>query len=173
MAPHIPGSIDGKLLGLYLSDHLSGSTAGVSRIQRMAEAYADTPVAADLARVSAELQRERDQLEGLIHDLGVRQRPHRQAAAWLAEHAGRLKLNGRIVRRSPMTMVLEAELMRAAILGKIGGWQTLEELAPDLGLDPGTFQKLGDDARSQIDALSRVHDHARRNAFRRHGDITS
>lgn len=173
MAPHIPGSIDGKLLGLYLSDHLSGSTAGVSRIQRMAEAYADTPVAADLARVSAELQRERDQLEGLIHDLGVRQRPHRQAAAWLAEHAGRLKLNGRIVRRSPMTMVLEAELMRAAILGKIGGWQTLEELAPDLGLDPATFQKLGDDARSQIDALSRVHDHARRNAFRRHGDIAS
>lgn len=173
MAPHIPGSIDAKLLGLYLSDHLSGSTAGVSRIQRMAEAYADTPVAADLARVSAELQRERDLLEGLIHDLGVRQRPHRQAAAWLAEHAGRLKLNGRIVRRSPMTMVLEAELMRAAILGKIGGWQTLEELAPDLGLDPATFQKLGDDARSQIDALSRVHDHARRNAFRRHGDITS
>ncbi len=130
-------------------------------------------MAADLARVSAELQRERDLLEGLIHDLGVRQRPHRQAAAWLAEHAGRLKLNGRIVRRSPMTMVLEAELMRAAILGKIGGWQTLEELAPDLGLDPATFLKLGDDARSQIDALSRVHDHARRNAFRRHGDIAS
>lgn len=173
MAPHIPGSIDAKLLGLYLSDHLSGSTAGVSRIQRMAEAYADTPVAADLARVSAELQRERDLLEGLIHDLGVRQRPHRQAAAWLAEHAGRLKLNGRIVRRSPMTMVLEAELMRGAILGKIGGWQTLEELAPDLGMDPATFQKLGDDARSQIDALSRVHDHARRNAFRRHRDIAS
>ena len=173
MAPHIPGSIDAKLLGLYLSDHLSGSTAGVSRIQRMADAYADTPVAADLARVSAELQRERDLLEGLIHDLDVRQRPHRQAAAWLAEHAGRLKLNGRIVRRSPMTMVLEAELMRAAILGKIGGWQTLEELAPDLGLDPATFVKLGDDARSQIDALSRVHDHARRNAFRRHGDIAS
>jgi hypothetical protein len=173
MAPHIPGSIDAKLLGLYLSDHLSGSTVGVSRIQRMAEAYADTPVAADIARVSAELQRERDLLEGLIHDLGVRQRSHRQAAAWLAEHVGRLKLNGRIVRRSPMTMVLEAELMRGAILGKIGGWQTLEELAPDLGLDRAIFQKLGDDARGQIDALSRVHDHARRNAFRRHGDITS
>jgi hypothetical protein len=173
MAPHIPGSIDAKLLGLYLSDHLSGSTAGVSRIQRMAEVYAGTPVSADLARVSAELQRERDLLEGLIHDLGVRQRPHRQAAAWLAEHAGRLKLNGRIVRRSPMTMVLEAELMRAAILGKIGGWQTLEELAPDLGLDPATFQKLSDEARGQIDALSRVHDHARRNAFRRHGDVAA
>lgn len=173
MAPHIPGSIDGQLLGLYLSDHLTGSTAGLSRIQRMAEAYADTPVSADIARVSAEIERERDLLRGLIGDLGTRQRPHRQAVAWLAEHAGRLKLNGRIIRRSPMTMVLETELMRAAILGKLGGWQTLEELAPDLGLDRATFQKLGDDARSQIEALSRVHEHARRNAFRRQGDITT
>ena len=173
MAPHIPGSIDEKLLGLYLSDHLTGATAGVSRIQRMAEAFADTPVAAELSRVSAEITRERDVLSGLIQDLGVRRRPHRQAAAWLSEHAGRLKLNGRIVRRSPMTMVLEAELMRAAILGKLGGWQTLEELAPELGLDPATFRKFGDDARSQIEALSRVHEHARSNAFRKNRDITT
>ncbi|MDQ0822036.1 hypothetical protein QFZ79_004416 [Arthrobacter sp. V4I6] len=173
MAPHIPGSIDAKLLGLYLSDHLTGATAGVSRIQRMTEAYADTPVSADIARVSAQIEHERDLLQGLIRDLGVRQRPHRQAAAWLAEHAGRLKLNGRIVRRSPMTMVLEAELMRAAVLGKLGGWETLEELAPDLGLDRATFRKLGDDARGQVEALGRVHEHARRNAFRRHGDITT
>jgi hypothetical protein len=168
MAPHVPGSIDAKLLGLYLSDHLTGSTAGVSRIQRMADAHSDTPFADDIARVSGE----RDLLQGLIKDLGLRQRPYRQAAAWLAERAGRLKLNGRILRRSPMTVVLEAELMRGAILGKLGGWQTLEELAPELGLDPAVFEKLGADARSQIEALSRVHEHARRNAFRHRGDIT-
>lgn len=173
MAPHIPGSIDEKLLGLYLSDHLTGATAGLSRIGRMAEAFADTPVSGELTRVNAEIGQERDLLRSLIHDLGVRQRPHRQAAAWLVERAGRLKLNGRIVRRSPMTMVLETELMRAAILGKLGGWQTLQELAPDLGLDRATFEALADQARSQIEALSRVHEHARRNAFRRHGDIAS
>ncbi len=172
MAPHIPGSIDAKLLGLYLSDHLTGATGGQARIERMAEAFADTPVSADISRVSAEIGQERDFLQRLIHDLGVRQRPHRQAAAWLVERAGRLKLNGRIVRRSPMTMVLESELMRAAILAKLGGWQTLEELAPDLGLDRATFVKLGDEARSQIEALSRVHEHARRNAFRTSRDIS-
>lgn len=173
MAPHIPGSIDEKLLGLYLSDHLTGATAGVSRIGRMAEAFADTPFTADLAQLSAALRRERELLRGLIHDLGVRQRPHRQAAAWLAERAGRLKLNGRIVRRSPLTMVLEAELMRSAVMGKLGGWETLQELAPDLGLDPATFAGLAAEARSQVETLGRVHEHARRNAFHKHRDISA
>jgi hypothetical protein len=173
MAPHIPGSIDAKLLGLYLSDHLAGSTAGLARIERMTAAFADTPVAAEIARVCAEIRRERELLRGLLRDLNMRQRPHRQAAAWLAERAGRLKLNGRIVRRSPMTMVLEAELMRAAILGKLGGWQTLEELAPDLGLDRAVFVTLGEEARAQIEALSRVHEHARRQAFRHNRDISA
>ncbi|MET1021561.1 MAG: hypothetical protein ABWX69_05105 [Arthrobacter sp.] len=173
MAPHIPGSIDEKLLGLYLADHLAGATAGASRIQRMTEAFADTPVSADLTRVSSEITREREQLRSLIRDLGVPQRRHRQAAAWLGEHAGRLKLNGRFLRRSPMTMVLEAELMRAAILAKLGGWQTLEDLAPELGLDAATFTALAADARSQIEALSRVHEHARRNAFHTTRDISS
>ena len=173
MAPHIPGSIDDKLLGLYLSDHLTGATAGVSRSGRMAKAFADTPFAAELAQLSAALRRERELLHGLIHDLGVRQRPHRQAAAWLAERAGRLKLNGRIVRRSPLTLVLEAELMRSAVLGKLGGWETLQELAPELGLEPATFVGLAADSRSQIETLSRVHEYARHNAFHKHRDISA
>ncbi|MET3809666.1 hypothetical protein [Arthrobacter sp. UYEF3] len=172
MAPHIPGTIDAKLLGLYLSDHLSGSTAGLGRIERMAKDFTDTPVHAELVGVAAEIRRERELLLGLIHELGIPRRPHRQAAAWLGEHAGRLKLNGRLLGRSPMTLVLEAELMRAAVLAKIGGWQTLEELAPELGLDQSTYARLIAEGRQQIEALGRVHEHARINAFRTHGDIT-
>ncbi|WP_445154893.1 hypothetical protein ACTWLI_01105 [Arthrobacter sp. Hor0625] len=171
MAPHIPESIDEKLLGLYLSDHLTGSTAGLGRIERMARDFTDTPVHADIASVADEIRRERELLLGLIKDLGIRQRPHRQAAAWLAEHAGRLKLNGRLVNRSPMTLVLETELMRGAILAKIGGWQTLEKLAPELGLDAATFTRLAADGRAQIEALDRVHEHARNNAFHKNRDI--
>ena len=173
MAPHIPETIDEKLLGLYLSDHLTGSTAGLGRLERMAKDFTDTPVHSELAGLAADIGRERDLLRQLIHDLGLRQRPHRQAAAWLAEHAGRLKLNGRLLSRSPMTLVLESELMRAAFLGKIGGWQTLEELAPQLGLEPSTFTRLITEGRAQIEIMDRVHEHARINAFRKNGDITS
>ena len=173
MAPHIPDTIDEKLLGLYLSDHLTGATAGLGRIERMVKDFTDTPVHTELATVAAEIRRERELLRSLLRELGVRTRPHRQAAAWLAEHAGRLKLNGRLLSRSPMTLVLESELMRAAVLAKIGGWQTLEELAPDLGLEPSRFAGLTTEARTQIETLGRVHEHARRNAFRAAGDISS
>jgi hypothetical protein len=171
MAPHIPDTIDEKLLGLYLSDHLAGATAGLGRIERMAKDFTDTPVHAELAGLAGELGRERELLTGIIHDLGARQRPQRQAAAWLAEHTGRMKLNGRLLSRSPMTLVLESELMRAAVLAKVGGWQTLEELAPQLGLEQSTFARLIAEGRSQIETLDRVHEHARRNAFRKGGDI--
>lgn len=173
MAPHIPETIDEQLLGLYLSDHLTGATAGLSRLERMAKDFTDTPVHSEIAGLAADIRRERDLLRQLLHDLGLRQRPHRQAAAWLAEHAGRLKLNGRLLSRSPMTLVLESELLRAAFLGKIGGWQTLEELAPQLGLERSTFTRLITEGRAQIEIMGRVHDHARTNAFRKNRDITT
>ena len=70
-----------------------------------------------------------------------------------------------------MTLALESELMQGAVLAKVGGWQTLEELAPQLGLEQSTFARLIAEGRSQIETLDRVHEHARRNAFRKGGDI--
>src|SRR5699024_4115173 len=102
--------IDETLLGLYLSDHLTGATAGAARVDRMAADFVDTPVYATLSTLAEQIRAERRLLQQLIDDLGLRRRPARQAAAWLGEHAGRLKANGRLVRRSPMTMVLETEL---------------------------------------------------------------
>jgi hypothetical protein len=59
MAPHIPASVDAKLLGLYLSDHLAGATAGVGRIERMAKDFTDTPVRGQLEGLVVDLRRER------------------------------------------------------------------------------------------------------------------
>lgn len=136
----------------------------------MAKYFTDTPVHAELSSPAVEIGRERELLTGLIHDLGTRQRPHRQSLAWLAEHFGRLKLNGRLLSRSPMTLVLESELMRAAVMAKIGGWQTLEELAPQLGLEQSTFARLVTQAEVQIKAVDCVHEHACRNAFGKDND---
>lgn len=162
----IPGSMDRYLFGLYLSDHFSGATAGLERMELMTRTYWDTPFHAELAEATEQLRGERELYRDLLDRLEVPRRRYRQVAAWLGERAGRLKLNGRIVQRSPMTPVLEAELMRSAVLGKIGGWQTLREHSGETGLDPGQFDELIDLARRQIEMLDRFHAYARGRAFR-------
>ncbi|SDK79266.1 hypothetical protein SAMN04487916_10387 [Arthrobacter sp. ov407] len=165
MAPKISGTVDKKLFGLYLSDHLAGATAGQGRIERMARDFTDTPFHAELSALATQIREEREYVRGLVGDFGLPRRTPRRAAAWVAERAGRLKLNGRVVNRSPMTLVLESEVMRSAVMGKLGLWQTLQDLSGDLGLDGARFDGLATKAREQIATLDRVHEYARRRAF--------
>lgn len=165
-APVIAEVVDRDLLGLYLSDHLTGATAGVERIERMAEAYADSPVFAPLSSLAEEIRGERELLRRIIRRLGLKQLPHRQALSWAGERAARLKTNGTLFSRSPMTLVLEAELMRSAVVGKRGGWQTLEANAHLLDLDPRIFSELSEKVDGQLTVLDTVHAYARERAFR-------
>ncbi|WP_309132824.1 NAD-dependent epimerase/dehydratase family protein [Brevibacterium sp.] len=165
-AGHISDSVTFDLLNLYLSDHLTGATAGVQRIERMTGAYIDTPVYAKLSEVAEEIRLERSFLLNLIRDLGMKQMPYRQAVSWVGERLGRLKSNGKVTERSPLTLVLEAELMRSAVIGKLGAWQTLQANAELLGLEPQVFRDLADQALAQADALGEVHAYARTRAFR-------
>lgn len=164
-AHRVPPYLERDVLGLYLSDHLTGATAGVARIERMASAYRDTEHGADLARIAAEIGEEREFLASLIDTLELRRRPYRQAVAAAGEIAGRLKLNGQLTE-SPMTPLLEVELMRSAVVGKLGGWQTMARLAPDLGIPVELFEGLAAQSRGQIDTLGRLHDGLIDQAFR-------
>ena len=165
MAPQISGTVDKKLFGLYLADHLAGATGGQGRIERMARDFTDTPFHSELAAIAIQIREEREYLRGLVEELGVPRRTPRRAAAWVAERAGRLKLNGRLVNRSPMTLVLESELMRSAVMGKLGLWQTLQDLAGDVGLDKSKFEGLATKAREQLATLDRIHEYARQRGF--------
>ncbi|MFD2795025.1 NAD-dependent epimerase/dehydratase family protein [Promicromonospora vindobonensis] len=162
----IPDSMDGGLLGLYLSDHLTGVTAALELLERMTRSYRDTPFHAELAEVTEQLRGERELYRDLLHRLGAPPRRHRQAAAWLGEKAGRLKLNGRLTRRSPLSAVLEAEVLRAAVVGKIGGWRTLRDHADQIGLDTGQLDELIDLDLRQLDTIERFHAYARERSFR-------
>lgn len=159
-------SIDRDLLNLYLSDHLSGAEAGTQRIERMVESFIDTPVYTALAELAADIRAEHDLLADLLAALGMKRLRHRQVAAWAGEHLGRLKLNGRILTRSPMTLILETEFLRSAVSGKLGVWQALQANADELGLDPGFFAERIDDARAQMQRIDQIHAFAAPRAFR-------
>lgn len=165
-AEQLPDEFSKDLLQLYLSDHLTGATAGANRAQRMADDFVDTPVYAELAQLTDEIKSERTFLRNVLRDLGLKQHPYRQAVGWAGERVGRLKMNGKLLDRSPMTMLLETELMRSAVQGKRGGWETLRDNAEALGLDPEAFSSLVTGAEKQLESLEKVHGYARVRALR-------
>jgi hypothetical protein len=58
---------------------------------------------------------------------GVRPGRAKVAAAWLAEKAGRLKLNGELMRYSPLSRLVELDGLAAGIEAKRAMWLALGE----------------------------------------------
>lgn len=157
--------VDRNLLGVYLGDHLTGSTAGVSRLQDMAERFADEPFGAEIAVVADQVAAERATLEAVIEALELDKHPVRQALAWVGERVGSLKPNGQLIGESPMTPVLELELTRGAVMAKGAGWEVLSAYAPRLGLPREVFDTLAQQSRDQVATLARAHTAAAATAF--------
>jgi UDP-glucose 4-epimerase len=162
----IPSTIDRTLLQTYLGDHLTGATGGRNRMHNMAERFAESDLGPDIARIAEELSEEHEHLEDLIDRLDLGQPLPKKALAALAELAGRLKANGRILTGSPMTPLLEIELMRSAVNGKQGLWETLTVYANELGLDAAFYRRLAKQAGQQSRTLESLHAMVRKDALR-------
>jgi hypothetical protein len=159
--------LEPDLLGIYLNDHLGAATGGVELFRRAAAGARGTPLADRLARLAAEIEDDRAALAAAVEDLGLAVRHYKVAAGWVAERVGRLKPNGRLVRRSPLSSLLEVELMLAAVAGKAAGWRTLRALADDdERLDPARFDALLERAQRQDQELTDLHRTAAALAFR-------
>lgn len=159
--------VDSRLLRGYMADHLAGATAGVERISAMAEAFVDTPVYPQLAQVAETINTEHGWLSELMQRQGF---PRPVVAAplfWVGEKVARLKPYARRpLKRSPSALVLEAELMIAAVTAKRQGWEVLSDYAEQLGVSRGVFDDLIDAADDQRESLHVVHTYARQRAFR-------
>ncbi|MCT1597866.1 NAD-dependent epimerase/dehydratase family protein [Corynebacterium sanguinis] len=157
--------VDLELLEHYLANHLTGARGAVERLDKMTMNYQDTPVFAQIARVAREIRADRDFLEILTRKFGFNPKPAQGALAWAGERFGRFKPNGRVAQRSPMALLLEAEMMRSAVVGKIGGWEVLRDNAEHLGIDAGVFEALIDAAHGQLSLITEVHEYASATAF--------
>ncbi|HUF96706.1 MAG TPA: hypothetical protein VMM60_01175 [Ilumatobacter sp.] len=148
------------LLRIYLEDHLAGGVAGTRRASRLAEAEEDGPDGATLTTVADEIELDLTALRALIDHLGVSPRAYKRVLARAAEAAGLMKLNGRLFSRSPLTTLVEVEMMLAAVRGKLAGWDSLRAALGTSAVGPVNLDELAARARSQLDALSAVHQRA-------------
>ncbi len=110
------------LLSIYLNDHLMGATAGLELAKRAA---ATQPV---LEPLRQEIEQDRDALLDLMRATGTSVDHVKAAAGWVGEKAGRLKLNGHLVSRSPLSDLIELEGLSVGVAGKLSGWRLLRAL---------------------------------------------
>jgi len=145
---------EASMLGIYLNDHLAGATAGTELAHRTARSYRDGKNGATLRRLAAEIAQDRAALLDIMTALGISVRRYKVSAAWIGEKAGRLKFNGHLFARSPLSNLEELEMLRLGVEGKAAGWRTLRTLADtDTRLDPGRLDELITRARRQADLL--------------------
>lgn len=151
---HDSGQSKVSMLGIYLNDHLAGATAGTELAHRTARSRRDVKNGSTLRSLAAEIAQDRAALLDIMTALGIKVRRYKVGAAWIGEKAGRLKSNGHLFTRSPLSDLEELEMLRLGVEGKAAGWRTLRTLADtDTRLDPERLDELISRARRQADLL--------------------
>lgn len=145
-------------LAVYLNDHLMGATSGAELARRVARQQAREPAGAALARIAEEIAQDRVALLEVMHDLGVPARRYKIGIGWLVEKAGRAKSNGHLLRRAPLSSLVELESLRIGVEAKRLMWQGLRAAGVDRGgrLGADKLTDLLHRARRQLETLEEL-----------------
>jgi hypothetical protein len=151
-----PGGIrNPDLLAVYCNDHLMAATGGIELVSRMLSTHRGKPYEPHLESLLGELREEKTALQSTMRALGIPVRQYKQLATWVGEKFSRLKLNGRLLSRSPLSDLIEFEFIATAVLGKRAGFETLREVAEaDDRIDKELFERLIHQADEQHEWLS-------------------
>ena len=122
-------NLDGRLLAVYLRDHHALLIALRELAQRMRTADRLDEQRAFADEVHRAADDDRACVEQYLDRLGSAPSRIRHAAVWNAEKLGRLKLNGRVLRRSPLSAVTELEGCRLLLESARAMWSGLADLA--------------------------------------------
>lgn len=130
-APFVEGTPP-RLVKLYVRDHFAAATAGGRLARRIRRAVAGSPIGATFGTIDVEIDADRQQLRSLMSEWGIAPSRIKAVSAMLGELVARTKLNGRLLRPSPLSRVLELEGLIAGVAAKERLWATLEaRSAPD------------------------------------------
>ena len=110
-----------QLISIYLQDHHAGSAAGLDGFRRVARSHGDPKVRNVVSQLAQAVAEDKESLEAIMNQLGVKPNQFKDIPARLAERAGRLKFNERLVKRSPLSDVLELEGLAGAVWWVVTG----------------------------------------------------
>ncbi len=160
----MPAAID--YLSTYLQDHRAGAEMGVNLAQRLRDQNEGTAYEDFLTLLAQQIEEDVLTLEETMEAFGIDKALLKTAGAKVGEVLGRLKPNEQLSGYSPLSRVLEIEMLRSGVQGKLALWDSLYEISEtDDRLDPDGLQQLIERAESQLAGLREHHRMAAREAF--------
>lgn len=146
--------MNARLLRIYLQDHHAASAGGLALANRALGP--SHPLATQIAR-------DRDALERVMRQLSIAPSAIKVGMVRVAERVGRLKLNGALFERSPLSSVIELETLVVGVRGKEALWTALQRA--DMSLEDVDLDALAESARAQAAELEALRLVAAARAF--------
>jgi hypothetical protein len=144
-----------SLLAIYLNDHLAGSTLARDLVRRSAASNRGSRYQPFLDDLAVQIDEDRESLLAIMGRLGTAVNRFKMAGAWSAEKLSRLKLNGQIVGYSPLSRLIELEVLTLGVRGKLALWLALVRLEErdHPALRDAPLSELIERAERQLEAL--------------------
>ncbi len=143
-------------LEIYLQNHEAAARAGVDLCRRAAFNQRRQGHGPDLKRLRRDIDEDRSRLRTIMTAVGVQANPLLGVALQVGERIGRLKPNGRVLRRAPLSDLIEIEGLVDAVSAKRTGWYALA--ATPLPADQADqVAQLIQRADDQLERLATIH----------------
>ncbi len=145
-------------LALYLRNHEAAARAGVDLARRAASGQRGRPWADVLQWLAQQVAEDLDSLQAVLASLGIRPDLLLGLALRSGERVGRLKPNGSLVRRAPLSDLIEVEALLDALRAKGAGWQALRSAVVAVPESVADLAELTRRVERQLAELDQVHE---------------
>lgn len=149
-------------LAIYLRDHEAAARAGVDLARRTASGQRQRSYTDVLQRLKREVGEDLASLRAVMRSLGIRPDPLLGLALQVGERVGRLKPNGSVLRRAPLSDLVEVEALLDAVQAKNAGWRALQVAGVDVPTAVADLAELIRRAERQAAQLRELHEEVAR-----------
>jgi hypothetical protein len=141
-------------LATYLNDHLAGARFAIDLLRRLQESFSDRPLGQFAADITAQVEDDHAVLKQIVEKIDSDKSTLKEAAAWVAEKASRLKL--RMDEDGNLGVFEALEMLSLGIMGKLALWRALVTIAPSddrlQGIDFGVLITQAQTQFNQVEA---------------------
>jgi hypothetical protein len=139
-----------RYLAVYLNDHLAGSVAAHELVKRAAASNRGNDYGEFLSELEHEIAEDRATLVRIMERFDIKQDKIKMTGAFIGEKLGRLKPNAQLTGYSPLSRVVELEILSLGVEGKLALWRALLAVEhADDRLDPEELSVLAERAEAQ------------------------